>query len=146
MEYTNSITINLPVSRVIELFDNEENLKKWQEGLVGIDHISGSQGEPGAKSKLRFEMGKRKVDLIETVVVKDLPREVTFIYETKGVYNVSKNFFKEEGGSSTRYVTENEFKFKGLYKLLGILMPGAFRKQTQKYLVRFKEFAENVPN
>jgi hypothetical protein len=29
-------------------------------------------------------------------------------------------------------------------KIIGVLMPGAFRKQSQQYMQYFKEFAEQV--
>jgi hypothetical protein len=31
-------------------------------------------------------------------------------------------------------------------KLMGLLMPGAFRKETMKYLESFRRFAEGVPD
>ena len=49
MKYTTQVEINLPRKRVIELFDNSENLKKWQEGLISFDHIEGEAGKEGAK-------------------------------------------------------------------------------------------------
>lgn len=44
MKYELEITINLPRERVIELFDNPDNLKKWQEGLQSFSHRSGTPG------------------------------------------------------------------------------------------------------
>jgi len=142
MKYTNEVIINLPVNKVVELFDNTENLKKWQPGLESLDHISGTPGEPGAKSKLFFKMGKREVEMVETITSKNLPQVYSFIDEAKGVYNVVRNSFIPENDQSTRYLTENEFRFSGFMKLMGFLMPGMFKKQSQKYLVYFKEFAE----
>jgi len=41
-------------------------------------------------------------------------------------------------------VSESEFEFAGFgMKLIGFLMPGAFKKQSLKYLTDFKDFAEN---
>jgi hypothetical protein len=37
---------------------------------------------------------------------------------------------------------EQEFQFKGFMKIIGFLFPGAFKKQSLKYLVDFKQFAE----
>lgn len=34
MKYTCEITINQPLNKVIELFDNPDNLKHWQPGLA----------------------------------------------------------------------------------------------------------------
>ena len=42
------------------------------------------------------------------------------------------------------WVSESEFQFQGFgMKLFGFLMPGAFKKQSQKYLNDFKNFVEN---
>ena len=63
-----------PLSRSQTLFGNEEqlfynkdNLKKWQNGLVTHELISGQEGEPGAKSKIVFKTGKHVIELIETI-------------------------------------------------------------------------------
>ena len=38
---------------------------------------------------------------------------------------------------------ESEFIFSGFMKIMGIVMPGAFKKESYKYLKLFKEFAES---
>ena len=86
MHYKTEIVIDLPRARVIELFDSIDNLKHWQPGLQAIDHISGTPGEVGAKSQLHFLMGKRRVEMVETITVKNLPDEFTGTYEAKGVF------------------------------------------------------------
>lgn len=142
MKYSNQIEINLPVQKVIELFDNPDNMVKWQPGFISFEPLSGTPGQPGAKSKLKYKMGKREVEMIETITVRDLPKEFSGIYEAKGVFNEVKNYFTETGNNKTKWVSECEFKFGGMMKLIGWLMPGAFKKQSQKYLDLFKEFAE----
>ena len=144
MKYTTQIEINQPIEKVIALFDNPDNLKKWMEGLQSFEHISGTPGQPGAKSKLKFKMGKRDMEMIETVLVRNLPDEFTGSYEVDGVYNVVRNKFEELSENKTRYSTENDFQFKSFaMKVMGFLMPGTFKKQSMKYLKAFKEFAEN---
>ena len=85
MKYEVQIEINQPIDRVIELFDSTENLYKWQEGLKEFKHLEGEPGQVGAKSQLRFEMGKRKIEMTETITVRDLPNEFSGTYEAKGV-------------------------------------------------------------
>lgn len=142
MKYTNEVEINQPLEKVIELFDNPANMSKWQPGFISMEHLNGVPGQAGAKSKLKYKMGKRDVEMIETIDHRDLPHAFHGTYETKGVYNIQKNFFCEIGPGKTKWISESEFKFSGLMKLIGWLMPGAFRKQSQKYLDLFKEFAE----
>ncbi len=143
MKYTTEIEIEKPIDKVIELFDNADNLKKWMEGLQSFEHISGTPGQPGAKSRLFFKMGKREVEMIETITVRNLPDEFSGTYEAKGVFNVVKNRFEKLSDTKTKYITENEFQFSGFMKIVAFLMPGAFKKQSFKYLELFKAFAES---
>ncbi len=143
MKYSNEVIIQLPLQRVVELFDNPDNLRHWQPGLISFTHESGTPGQPGAKSRLRYKMGNREIEMVETVTKRDLPREFSGTYEAKGVFNIQQNFFEALPDGSTRYTSVAEFRFKGLMmKLVGLLMPGAFKKQSQKYLDDFKAFAE----
>ena len=119
MKYTTEIEINLPIDRVIELFDDPDNLKEWQPGLQSFEHISGTPGQPGAKSRLLFQMGKREIEMIETITVRDLPDEFSGTYEAPGVFNIVKNKFIPLSENKTRYISEQEFQFKGFMKLMG---------------------------
>jgi uncharacterized membrane protein len=146
MKYTTQIDIQLPIDRVVELFDNPDNMKKWMEGLQSFEAISGTPGKEGAKSKLTFQMGKRSIEMIETITVSNLPEEFTSTYETKGVFNIVKNRFVPIDEQNTRYLQDQDFQFRSLtMKVMGLLMPGAFKKQSMKYLTDFKNFAENQP-
>lgn len=146
MKYTNEIIINLPVEKVIEKFDNPDNLKHWMTGLVSFEHISGVPGQVGAKSKLKFRHKNREQEMIETITVRDLPREFSGTYEMPGVWNMQKNFFIDQpGGKSTKWVSETEFKFSSfMMKFLTFIGPGMFKKQSYKFMESFKAFAESA--
>lgn len=146
MKYTCEVEINQPVNKVIALFDNPENLKKWMDGLQSFEHLSGEPGQPGAKSRLKFKMGKREMEMIETVTVRNLPEEFSGTYEMNGTSNTIKNKFIPISDNRTKYITENEFQFHNLMmKILAFLMPGMFKKQSMKYLESFRKFAESQP-
>lgn len=142
MKYTCKIEINRPIEQVIERFDSIDNMYKWMKGLQKIEPISGIQGEVGAKMKLTFQMGKRSMEMIETITVKDLPNEFSGTYDAQGVHNIVKNYFKVIDNDRTLNYTEQEFQFKGFMKIIGLLFPGAFKRQSMKYLEDFKEFVE----
>ena len=80
MKYTVETEINLPIARVVELFDDPENLKHWQPGLLSFEPISGTPGQPGAKSKLKYKMGKRDIEMVETISVRNFPDEFSGTY------------------------------------------------------------------
>ncbi len=143
MEYTSEININLGVDKVIELFDNPDNMEKWQCELISFDHLSGELGKEGSKSKLKYKMGKREVEMIETITKNNLPDQFNCTYETKGAYNEISNKFMPINENSTKWVSHNIFELSGFMKFIGFIMPGSFKKQSLKYMTQFKEFAEN---
>ena len=145
MKYTVEISIDLPREKVIELFDSTENLKQWQTGLVSFEPLSGNPGQVGAQSKLHYKIGKREIEMVETITKRELPDRFWGTYETKGVWNEVRNSFDATDENHTRWTAESEFKCSGLgMKLMCMLMPGAFKKQTLKYMKDFKAFAEKA--
>ena len=83
--------------------------------------------------------------MIETIIERDLPDVFSGTYDAKGVHNLVENRFYEVEQNKTRWVTENEFDFSGMMKLMGFFMKGAFPKQTLEHMNSFKAFAENAP-
>ena len=143
MRYTAEITVDLPRDEFIKKLDDPENMKHWQKGLIKYEHISGEPGTEGAQMSLSYQMGKRNIDMVETIIKRNMPSELHASYDTKGVQNIQKNFFEEVDGK-TIWKSDNTFQFSGfMMKLMAFLMPGAFKKQTMKYLNDFKAFAEN---
>ena len=144
MRYTEEIALNLPRERVIELFDSFENLKQWQEGLVEIEHLSGEPGQPGARTRLLYDMGRRKLEMIETIITRDMPDEFSGTYDASGVHNIIKNTFHDEG-ETTRWRMDCEFQFSGFMRIMAFFMgQGRFRAQTRKGMENFKRFAEGA--
>jgi len=129
---------------VIKLFDNPDNMPKWQPGLQSFEPLSGDPGQPGAKSKLVYDMNGRRVEMVETISTRNLPDEFSGTYEAKGVNNWISNHFYDEDGDKTRWTMENEFKFSGVMMLMGLFMRSAIRKQTLEDMNRFKAFAESA--
>lgn len=144
MKFTCTVEIDAPIDKVIKLFEDPDSLKEWQDGFLGIEHISETEGEVGAKSKMRYKIGKREIELIETIQVYNLPEEYTAVYEAKQMVNTMSNHFTAIDDSHTKYVAHIEYtKFNGfMIKLMATLMPGMFKKQTQKWLDQFKAFVE----
>ena len=143
MRYTVDVVIDKPVEEVAALFDSPENLLKWMEGLQKFEHLEGTPGEVGAKSKLYFKMGNRDIEMIETITVRNLPEEFGGTYEADGVFNKNIMSFKSTGSDQTRVSMDTEFQMQNLaMKIMAFFMPGMFKKQSKKNLEAFKEFAE----
>lgn len=143
MKYTAEIRINLPRKQVLELFDNSENLSKWQPGLRRLTHLEGKPGEEGARSELLYEGRKGDLVITETIALKKLPEQLHMIYKSRGVYNEVENWFTEEEPGTTLWRSVNLFRFKGIMMLMAPFMKQAFIHNTMLNMDRFKLFAEN---
>ena len=146
MKYSNEVTIFAPREKVVELFQDSEKIAMWQPGFISMELIEGEGGTVGTKHRMKYKMGKRDIEMVETILVNELPDAFTATYEAKNVHNVVENYFYDNQDGTTRYRTQNEFKMSGMMKLFGWIMPGAFKKQSQKYLDLFKQFVEKEVN
>ena len=144
MRYQIELDIDLPRERVIEIFLDPQNLPKWQPDLVSFEPITGHElRQVGAKSRQIHKMGKREIEIIETITVHNFPNEFSATYEADGVWNLVENLFVDVGGQTTKWILNSEFKCSGITRLFAFFMPGAFKKQTLTYMKYFKEFVEN---
>ena len=142
--YTIEIDIELPREKVIELFDSSENMFHWQNGLQSFEHLSGEPGQAGATSKLIYLHGKKRIELIETIISRNLPDEFSGTYAWEGGSNTLENRFVELGPHKTRWESTCHYQMKSLFlKIMGFLLPGTFKKQNLKFLQNFKAFAED---
>lgn len=143
MKYTTEIRINLPRSKVVELFDDPAKLYKWQPGLQSHTHLEGRAGEEGARSELVYEGRKGTLVITETIVCKKPPEQYHMQYRSRGVFNQVENWFMEELPGSTLWRSENTFIFKGFMVLMAPFMKQAFIHNTMLNMDRFKLFAED---
>jgi len=84
LNYSYEIIINTPRERANELVDNPDNISKWQPGLQNFEPLSGEPGQPGAKSKLIYDMKGRRVAMVETIATCNLPDEFARTSEETG--------------------------------------------------------------
>ncbi len=140
MEFTCTVDINAPIEKVVELFENPDNLHEWQDGYRSFEHMSGTEGAIGAKSKLIYD----RLELIETIIRNELPHEFKATYEHKHMVNTMSCRFSELDTEKTRLEQEIHYtKFNGfMIKLMAKLFPRMFKKQVQKWLNQFKAFVE----
>lgn len=144
MKYTCSITINLPLKKTAELWNNEAHFSKWQDDFKSIELISGSKDTVGAKSRILFD-GKQKIELIETVLISNLPTEKKALYEHVHMINTQHTQFEAINPNTTLFTSTVEYtKFnKFIIRMLARLFPNIFKKQSERWMEQFKVFAEN---
>ena len=146
MKYTVSVEINLPLPEVVALFDDPDHWPKWRDGFVSAEALRGEPGAEGSLTKLVNRIGGRETEMTETVERKNLPREMTCIYEAPGywlgAWNKVTYRFRALTAEKSVWEIESEFRCRGLLKVMAALMPGMFRSATLKEMNSFKSFAE----
>ncbi len=104
MKYTCTVDIELPIDKTVELWTDEKNFKEWQDGFQSIELLSGTPNEKGAKSKIILDDGKRRIELIETIINSNLPSEKKALYEHIHMTNTQTSRFEPISKNKTRYI------------------------------------------
>lgn len=154
MKYTVSIEIALPLERVAQLLADPTNIPKWLRGIVIHEPLSGLHGQVGTKSRVVIETGQQKFEAIETITRREpadlhnIPIGSIVHFEREivgeGMWSAARERLTEVSPNMTLWESENEYRFSSLImRLVGILMPGTFRKQSLQHMQDFKAFAEH---
>lgn len=146
MKFTCHTDINLPLEKVIPLWDSVDNLKHWQDGFESYELVSGKISETGSKGIMTYKRGKGKMILHETILDNSLPISLHGRYVHEKMTNTMLNTFERLGENKTRWTATIHYEeFNGLMmKLMAKLFAGKFKAQTQKWLDQFKVFAEST--
>src|SRR5918995_2495420 len=154
MRYTVSIEIAQPREEVAQLLADPEHLPKWLRGLVLHEPLSGVHGQVGTKSRVVLQMGQQKFEGTETITrreptdLRGIPKGSVVYFDREiageGMWSAVRDRLTEAGPERTLWVSESEYRFSGLLmRLVGLVMPGAFRKQSRQHMQDFKAFAEH---
>lgn len=153
LKYTVCIKISLPRERVVQLLADPAHLPQWLRGLVLHEPLRGEYGQLGATSRVVMQTGRRKIECIETITRRE-PADLREIRQTsvvhfdreivgEGMWSAVRDRLTEAGPGTTLWESESEYRFNGfLMQLVGVLMPGAFRKQSHQHMRDFAAFAE----
>jgi hypothetical protein len=153
LRYTVSVEIALPREKVAQLLADSAQLPKWLRGMVLHEPLNGMHGQVGTKSRVVLQMGQQTIEATETITRREpadlhgIPSDSVVHFDreivTKGMWNAVRERLTEAGPEKTLWVSESEFRFSGLLmRLIGLVMPRAFRKQSQQHMQDFKAFAE----
>ena len=139
-----TVIINKPVKEVWEFFKNPDNLILWLSGFQKFEHVSGIPGTVGAKAKHHFlERGKELIlDGELTEVVQE--KRIIGTLDSSMMLNKVTNSFDDLGNDQTEVSLSSDTQFKGfLWKQIGPLMKGEFKKRQEKDLQTLKYILEN---
>ena len=144
LTYANEIVINRPLEQVASVFSDKEQIGDWQRGFVSLEETSGHPGANGSTSELLYLNRGKEMRMEEKITDNGLPHHFHGHYNMPGIRNVQRNFFEELTDGSTRWRSETEFQFdEWPMRIMGRLMPGMFRKTSQRFMDDFKDWIEN---
>lgn len=154
VKYTNSIEIALPRERVAQLLADPAHLPMWLRDLVVHEPLNGVHGELGTESRVVMRSGKQELECVETITRREpadlraIPEGTVVHFDREivgaGMWSVVRDSLTEAGPEATLWESESEYRFSGLLmRLVALLMPGAFHKQSQRHMEDFKAFAEH---
>jgi hypothetical protein len=142
MKFTCTIDINVPRDKVVAVFLDPTQQQYFQDGFIRKEVLSGKMHQVGTKSKLLY----KKLELIETIQMNNLPEAFQGLYEHKHTTNTMHVTFIALNNETTRYVSEIEYiKLNGfMVNTLFKLFPGMFKKQVEKWMLQFKIYIERA--
>jgi hypothetical protein len=154
LKYSNSIEIAQPRATVTQLLADPVHLPHWLRGLVLHEPIHGPHGQAGTESRVVLQSGKQTFEITETITrrdpadLTDIPQGAVAYFEREsvgeGMWSVVRDRLTELDPETTLWVSESEYRFDGLLmRMVGLIMPGTFRKQSQQHMEDFKAFAEH---
>jgi len=146
MKFNCTVLIELPLPKVVALWQDEAHFKHWQKGFKSKRLIEGTKGEKGAISKITLDFNGKDMLLKETVLENQLPDYKKVYVAHKHMCNTLTDSFESINDKQTQWTAEVEYtKFIGfLPKMMAKLFPSMFKKQVQKWLDDFKVYAEGL--
>ena len=144
MNFKGHKDIKKPIEKVAAYFADPKYLGEYQDGFLRKELVSGDEGQEGAISKMYYQMGKREMELTETITSNQLPHSFEGFYHHLHMDNTMKVKFEAIDANTTRYHYDIEYTRINwvMPKLMAILFPGMYRKQGEKWMQQFKEFVE----
>lgn len=143
MKCISQVIINKPVEEVWNYFDNPDNMTKWLTGLQSFEHLSGTPGEVGAKSKHTYDNNGKTIVLIEEITSRIANKELKGTLTHDMMESTMDNQFEDLGDGRTKVTATVNTKFKSLvFKLLSPFMKRGFQNRQNNDLRRLKELVE----
>ncbi len=137
------VIIDADRDTVWDVFDNADNIARWQPTLKSFTHKSGLPGEVGAVSELIYAEGNGEMLMSETITEKRRPDFMAGFYEAKWSKSLIVNYFETVDDNKTRWVSHANHNFSGIMKLMTPFVRKTICRRTESDMARFKLLVES---
>ena len=142
MKHKAEIVIDADLPTVWSMFDDPDNMMKWQPTLKSFTHKSGTPGQPDAISELVYDENGREIIMTETITARREPSFLGGIYESNWGTVIILNRFEETADGKTLWVVNSNYVFKGIMKIMALFMRKSICSRSDTDMNRFKLLVE----
>lgn len=143
MQYTLSGTSECPRDTFIDYMFRPAHMRHWQKSLASHEYLEGTPTAVGCRARLVHKYGKRRVEMIEKIEEANLPNGMTVIYEAPRAWNRVIYRFSDTATGGTNWTMESEFRCTGMLRIISALLPGMFRRTSQKEMESLAAYIRN---
>jgi len=134
------VDIDRAQADVAALMADPQNNTKWMDDVARVEPIDGELGTPGSTYRLVPREGN--MVFVATVAARDTARLRLRLDASNVVVSVTSTLI-ETAPDRTRLISEEVFRFKGLFNtLFGFLAQASIKKVHRRHIEAFKRFAE----
>ncbi|MGI9233448.1 MAG: SRPBCC family protein [Woeseiaceae bacterium] len=144
MKHKAEIIIDADLVTVWKMFDDTDNMMKWQPTLKSFTHKSGTPGQADAVSELVYDENGREVIMTETITARREPDFLGGTYESNWANVVIVNHFAKIGDGKTRWTMNAKYGFKGVMKIMALFMRKSIFARSDTDMNRFKLLVETT--
>lgn len=144
MKHKTEILIDADLATVWRMFNDPDNMLKWQPTLKSFTHKSGTPGQPDAVSELIYDENGREVVMTETITARREPYFLGGTYESKWANVVIVNHFEETADRKTRWNMNAKYGFKGFMKIMALFVRKSICERSDTDMNRFKLLVETA--
>lgn len=144
MKHKAEIVIDADLATVWKMFDDTDNMKKWQPTLKSFTHLSGTPGQPDAVSELVYDENGREIVMRETITARAEPHFLGGTYESKWANVVIVNHFAQTEDGRTLWTMNSKYGFKGLMKIMALFARNSIGARSDTDMNRFKLLVETT--
>lgn len=145
MRSSYSIDINAPQDVAFECVDNDDEVKKWVDGLMETSYPNGKNPDTpvGTKFKQKIKEGGRVKEYTGEVIKYDKPHLIAVrLYDKMFSVDVYYRFIQIPHGTRLDY--EADITFHNWFaKTMGKLFSGESERIIEKQMLKLKELAES---
>jgi len=144
MKFTCKVKVHVNRKKLIELFEDPTKLVHWQEGFQGLELLEGDAGAVGSRTLLKYQSGRNKIELEETILTNNLPESFSGEYISSHTTNTMTHIFEPVSVNSTLYTAHVDYSWLAFpLKIMCFFKPKMMQDQVQKWMDNFKQYAES---